>query len=190
MTTEDASAQRDAITKADLVAANARASAAINIGKRVWNLLGIYVAEDGELVGAKSGPITQSRGVGGGIPATLVQNGGQGPTGPPGPQGAAGATGSTGPEGQIGPPGLSGFEMVTETSATNSSPQKSVFATCPPGKTIIGGVVSHGGVVANVVASATAVNNSLITGTGQEVWPYQDMSWNVSVTVYCAIVET
>ena len=74
--TDDAEAKpaNDFATKAELQAANARASAAINMGKRVWNLLGIYAAEPNELVGAKSGPITQQRGVGGGIPSSLLKD--------------------------------------------------------------------------------------------------------------------
>jgi hypothetical protein len=76
LVTEDAEARPagDFATKAELQAANARASAAINMGKRVWNLLGIYAAEPSELVGAKSGPITQRRGVGGGIPSSLLRD--------------------------------------------------------------------------------------------------------------------
>lgn len=74
-------------TKAEVKSANERASAAINIGKRVWNLLGAYVADPNELVGAKSGPIRQRRGVGGGIPAELVKDRAAGPPGPQGPGG-------------------------------------------------------------------------------------------------------
>ena len=99
LVTEGAEAQSGSqfATKSDLQATNARASAAINMGKRVWNLLGIYVAEPNELVGAKSGPISQQRGVGGGIPTTLLQ--GQGGSGAAGPQGPRGEQGPAGPQG-------------------------------------------------------------------------------------------
>ena len=99
LATEGAEAQSESqfATKSDLQATNARASAAINMGKRVWNLLGIYVAEPNELVGAKSGPIRQQRGIGGGIPTNLLQ--GQGGGGPAGPRGPQGDQEPAGPEG-------------------------------------------------------------------------------------------
>ena len=59
-------------TKAEVKAASARAQAGINMGKRVWNLLGIYGAEQGELVSQKSGPIRQERGKGGGLPEEVL----------------------------------------------------------------------------------------------------------------------
>lgn len=110
LATESADAQGgDAITKGDLVAANQRASAAINGYKNLNNILGKYVAEPNELIGAKSGPIEQNRGLGGGLPTEVIANdavtetklsagvrakldagGPAGPAGPAGPQGPRG----------------------------------------------------------------------------------------------------
>ena len=118
--TQDADAQSGSqfATKAEVQAANTRASAAINMGKRVWNLYGIYGAEPGELIGANSGPIKQLRGVGGGIPGSALSqetqskiNGG----GSGGPQGPAGGQGPSGPAGPQGPPGpTSGDAVATD----------------------------------------------------------------------------
>ncbi len=143
--TENADAQSgdDFATTAEVKAANARAQAGINMGKRVWNLLGIDGAEQGELVGKNSGPIKQERGQGGGLPeqalsagvqAKLNGSGSGGPAGPAGPQGA------TGP---AGPPGLANVEVVTTApEELNPGLAASEQANCPAGKVGIGGGVS------------------------------------------------
>ncbi len=92
---------------AEAKAASTRASAGINMGKRVWNLLGVYLGENGEQVGAKSGPIVQQRAVGGGLPRETIADGAIDASkvdpayravieaaGTPGPQGPAGPAGS------------------------------------------------------------------------------------------------
>ena len=55
---------------------------------------------------------------------------------PPGPAGAAGPAGPAGPQGA---PGLAGVEIVTAVSERDSDPTHAVTATCPAGKTVIGG---------------------------------------------------
>ena len=57
----------------------------------------------------------------------------QGPAGPPGPPGAPGAQGNPGLN------GVGGLEIVYETSATNSDTEKTVTASCPAGKKVLGG---------------------------------------------------
>ncbi len=145
--TPGAEAQPDSqfATKAEVQGANARASAAINMGKRVWNLLGIYGAEPNELVGKDSGPITQRRGVGGGLPESTLsaevvaklnagtpgpkgERGDMGAQGPPGVAGAPGPTGPSGPKGDTGeqgPPGLSqlvAFEQYPARAVASGAP--------------------------------------------------------------------
>ena len=61
---------------------------------------------------------------------------GQLPQGPPGP---AGPQGSPGPQGPAGPTGASGYQVITQASPSNSSTPKSLTATCPQGKVVIGG---------------------------------------------------
>lgn len=105
--TEPGAAQRGG-NAAALASANNRASAAINGYKNLNNKLGKFVNEPGELIGARSGPIRQDRGVGGGLPTDVIADGAitrpklspdlqtvldnvgpQGPQGPPGPPGTA-----------------------------------------------------------------------------------------------------
>lgn len=71
------------VTQADLKGANQRSQAAINGYKNLNNLLGKYVAEENSLIGAKSGPITQDRGIGGGLPMDVLSERVQGKLGPP-----------------------------------------------------------------------------------------------------------
>jgi hypothetical protein len=142
--TESADAQSgdDFATQAEVQAANARAQAGINMGKRVWNLLGIYGAEQGELVGKSSGPIKQERGQGGGLPeqvlsagvqAKLNGSGSVGPAGAPGPQGPPGPQGTQGPQGTAGSPGGSLVAWRAYAAASGltafSNPQGQVIAT-------------------------------------------------------------
>ena len=61
---------------------------------------------------------------------------GQLPHGPQGPQGPAGAQGPAGP---AGPPGVTGLERRDTSTSTDSSSSKSVSATCPSGKRVVGG---------------------------------------------------
>lgn len=61
-----------AVTQADLKAANQRSSAAINGYKSINNSLGKYLADPGQLIGSKSGPIRQDRGIGGGLPMSVL----------------------------------------------------------------------------------------------------------------------
>jgi hypothetical protein len=62
-----------------------------------------------------------------------------GPVGPAGAQGAKGDKGDQGDKGETGPPGASGLLRVQATSTTDSSASKSVIASCPAGKKIVGG---------------------------------------------------
>jgi len=62
------------------------------------------------------------------------------PAGPQGPAGPVGPQGPTGPQGLAGTNGVSGLEIVNVPSgALNSDTEKSVTATCPAGKKVVGG---------------------------------------------------
>ena len=54
----------------------------------------------------------------------------------PGPTGPVGPAGPAGPQGA---PGLAGVEIVTAVSVRDSDPTHTATATCPAGKTVIGG---------------------------------------------------
>ena len=72
----------------------------------------------------------------------------QGPQGPQGETGATGATGPEGPQGQQGvqgPAGISGLQHVTGSPVTVlRSESQTAAATCPNGKTVIGGGFTTG----------------------------------------------
>ena len=69
-----------------------------------------------------------------------------GSTGPastvPGPTGPTGATGSSGPSGPTGPTGadgVSGWQLIPGTPSADNEEAKTVTATCPAGKNVVGG---------------------------------------------------
>ena len=79
----------------------------------------------------------------------------QGAQGPQGPQGNPGANGADGPQGEPGSPGVSGRVLITATTAptVGAFANSFVTATCPIGKTTIGG-----GCISNI--SALVVRSS------------------------------
>jgi hypothetical protein len=84
-----------------------------------------------------------------------------GQAGPAGPQGPAGQVGPAGPRGAAGPqgqPGLAGVQVVT---ATVPEGQVEATATCPTGKTAIGGGVDAGW---TVVRASRPVGSPVPTG--------------------------
>lgn len=71
--------------------------------------------------------------------------GSEGPQGATGAQGPQGATGAQGPQGVAGPQGsagISGYQVITATSATNTTTSKTVVANCPTGEEVLGGGIS------------------------------------------------
>ena len=100
------------------------------------------------------------------------QTGPAGATGQTGQQGQAGATGQTGPAGQTGPTGatgaqgpagLSGLATVVATSASNSNTDRDITATCPAGKTAIGGAAE----ISPINSVPVALQMSQLVGTTQ-----------------------
>lgn len=67
------------------------------------------------------------------IPAGEGIPGPQGEQGPPGPQG------ETGPAGPAGIPAVSGWEIVTAQTVTDSTGSKGIEVLCPAGKRVLGG---------------------------------------------------
>lgn len=104
------------------------------------------------------------------------------PQGPPGPVGPAG------PAGPAGPPGLTGLEAVFGTTFNDSNAFKSVTASCPAGKRVVGG----GATITPTGASvAVAIQQSYVNGTtgwvasARETDAYAG-NWTLGVVVYCA----
>jgi Collagen triple helix repeat (20 copies) len=114
----------------------------------------------------------------------------QGPAGPQGPQGEQGqqgpqgAAGQDGQQGPQGAPGLSGFEVVTSSSApTNAGKTRSVD--CPAGKKLIAtsGTVSqspHG----HLGGSRPLDEDTAFAFAGDN--PDVDNEWTLTVYAYCA----
>lgn len=124
-----------------------------------------------------------------------------GPQGLPGPKGEQGDTGATGPAGPPGPPGVSGLSVVQVSSPSNSSSPKSVFATCPAGKHVIGtgGFISGGtsGSAPNLLADVVidtihASFQDQVPGNVQVAAIEEDptaASWAVVAQAICANVS-
>jgi hypothetical protein len=78
----------------------------------------------------------------------------RGNQGPQGPQGAAGPAGAAGAVGPVGPPGVSGYQVVTATARITNGTVGEVAASCPAGKTVLGGGVSTPNTGVEITASA------------------------------------
>ena len=113
---------------------------------------------------------------------------GQLTTGPPGPAGPPGPRGVPGPKGA---PGVSGLERVDASSSSSSSNTKSVVATCPSGKRVVGGGAQATGSGANKVS----VNQNFPDSAGNK-WNANGVevvataaSWALSAYALCANVS-
>ena len=110
---------------------------------------------------------------------------GQLPAGPPGP---AGPRGVPGPKGA---PGVSGLERVDASTSSSSANSKSVVATCPSGKRVIGGGAQATGSGANKVS----INQNFPDSSGNK-WNAQAVevgstgqSWQLQSYALCANVS-
>jgi hypothetical protein len=101
----------------------------------------------------------------------------------------AGPTGPAGPAGAQGAPGTSGLQTVFTTSAINSTTTRTLTATCPSGKTALGGGVAVTPATATEVAITAnyLANSTTWTASAQEV-NAQAASWGLNVVVICALV--
>ncbi len=110
-----------------------------------------------------------------------------GPQGPQGAQGQLGPAGPTGPAGPPGSPGVSGYEIIWGSSAFDSPYSQSAFATCSPGKKVLGGgfaIVGFpesgtGGIAPSVVAAQTSGPYRLRISPDEPVFVRVDNSWGV-----------
>jgi hypothetical protein len=118
------------------------------------------------------------------LPASVLAAGPAGPQGKTGPQGAKGDT---------GPPGLSGYEFVSKATAFDSTDKKSVIATCPAGKRIVGGGTDGAtGLNLPVAVRQSFPFQGAITGwlgSAYETTPTSE-SWSVFVFAICAEVTS
>ena len=117
--------------------------------------------------------------------------GAKGNTGSQGPKGNTGANGNTGSQGPKGDIGISGYEIVTNTSVSNSFGFKEVTATCPGTKQVLGG-----GTFINTPTSRVATLDSRPTMTSPAGWTASagetegDVgNWSLTVYAICANVS-
>jgi hypothetical protein len=102
----------------------------------------------------------------------------RGPQGPPGPPGPAGPPGA----------GVGGLERTSSQSSTDSTNSRSLPATCPSGKRVLGGGASvTGDGAANVTISESFPNSSLNgwTAAARES-DATDATWQLTVYALCA----
>lgn len=74
-----------------------------------------------------------------GLPGEPGQDGAQGPQGPQGVNGLPGTNGQNGDPGPAGANGVSGWEIVEGTPSSDDESDRTVTASCPTGKSVIGG---------------------------------------------------
>jgi hypothetical protein len=94
-----------------------------------------------------------------------------------------------GPQGPQGPPGLSAREQVSAETALTSGAPKTVTATCPAGKKVIGGGAEVSGAGR---ARVTVTENHAVGDTAWEVEAFEAVAtpaaWKVIVHAICANV--
>jgi hypothetical protein len=119
----------------------------------------------------------------------------QGPTGPKGdagPQGPQGPKGDTGPAGATGPAGLSGLQVISVSSASDSTSPKNVTAPCTGGKVAIGGgaeIVSGNGSGSNVASIIRSSQSSdMAWAASASEFFVTSNAWALKTTVICANV--
>jgi hypothetical protein len=121
-------------------------------------------------------------------------NGGPaGPAGPAGSPGTQGVPGVAGPMGPMGPQGLAGgvtgYELVSVSSANNDVSPKSLTATCPAGKVVMGG-----GAVNNATSNIVLDLNG---PAGNNAWSARmtkflgggNFDWTLTVSAICGTVQ-
>ena len=115
------------------------------------------------------------------LPASIGEVGPQGQQGPAGQRGPAGTAGSE------GAPGMSGYQLVVVNSAIDPTDEKTVTATCPAGKKVVGGTgmwVGFGPEDVNVVPS---LDGTFWFADARELTPTSS-TWGVQLNIICVNV--
>ncbi len=113
------------------------------------------------------------------LPAAI---GAVGPQGPPGPKGETGAKGSPGPAGL---PGTSGYEIVTTSTAMDTTAAKIITVTCPTSKKAVGGGGAYNGYGYEAVSSYPASNGSGWTAYADHLPIGTPQTWALVVWAVC-----
>ena len=125
-------------------------------------------------------------GTDGKLPAAIGTIGPEGPQGPKGPKGDTGAKGSPGVAGE---PGTSGYEIVTASTANDSTGAKIISVPCPTGKKAVGGGAAYNGAGPDSAMSWPANDGQAWTAYGDEV-PAHTFNWQLVVWAVCMNVTT
>jgi hypothetical protein len=115
------------------------------------------------------------------LPAAI---GAVGPQGPQGPKGDPGAKGSPGTAGATGDPGTSGYEIVTASTANDSTNAKSISVPCPTGKKAVGGGAAYNGAGPDSAMSWPVNGGQAWQAYGDEV-PVHTFNWQLVVWAVC-----
>jgi hypothetical protein len=103
--------------------------------------------------------------------------------------GAVGPPGPAGPAGPAGPVGVSGEQLVTSDSSTNSNTVKSQSVSCPSGKKVLGGGAAVNTTSNSLAITRTSPSSDLKSWTAeaQETAAFAG-NWRVTVYALCATV--
>jgi hypothetical protein len=105
------------------------------------------------------------------------------------PQGPKGDKGDKGSKGDPGPPGVSAREIVTASSASDSTNLKQLRPACPTGKVPLGGGAFINGSVGGTALISSFPSLSGWVATAQEAVATGN-SWSLHVTLICAKVAS
>jgi hypothetical protein len=100
--------------------------------------------------------------------------------------------GPAGPQGPQGPSGVSGYTVMTSASPTDSAESRIVTATCPAGKTVVGGghlVLPVSAAVYRAISVPTsrpAPASNAWTAVGIEVPLNHTATWQLTAYAICA----
>ena len=112
-----------------------------------------------------------------GIQGIQGDQGIQGTQGDQGIQGIPGDKGDQGIQGATGPSGISGYLVVTDTNSRPSA-QTAMFAACPAGKVVVGGVyvLVPGDTIDGLVPTSNGLSTQLLvtsaTAGTRQLWVY------------------
>ncbi len=127
--------------------------------------------------------------------AGQLPQGAQGPQGPQGEKGEKGEKGDRGETGPTGPPGTSGYEVVFEGTADDTTQTKTAVVDCPGAKKAVGGGYSVSDPNDNGSVVAIFDRPTLLTGAFGDGWLVRARnsesgeSWQVHAVAACAHVE-
>jgi hypothetical protein len=119
-----------------------------------------------------------------GIAGEIGTAGATGQRGMEGSVGANGATGDLGPTGATGANGVIGYELVTNITEVADTTSKTVPATCPAGKKVIGGgyAVTSDGTTFRTISDQPTSDDTWTVAVTRTSGTYV---WSLKVTAIC-----